>query len=318
MSIAFKPLTLEDKPVLDSYYAKVSYRNCDYSFANTFLWNNLYPVRWGVTDGMLVQLYAVEKPTFFFPVGDGDLKAALEAMMAYSEEQGFPFRMSLSREMEAQLERVMPGVFAIEYERDFADYVYRSEDLITLKGKKYHGKRNHINSFKEQYDWSYEPITDDNTMDCIRMLARWCKENDCTIDDEAGEEACVVRKALMYRTELGLVGGLIRLHGEPEDGEVVAFTLGEPVCADTFVVHFEKAFSHVNGAYPIINQQFIEHVASGYAYINREEDVGVEGLRRAKLSYKPVFLVEKGVATVKAPTVCCTAVGTAAPCGVDA
>jgi hypothetical protein len=99
----------------------------------------------------------------------------------------------------------------------------------------------------------------------------------------------VTLNALAHLEELELKGGLIRL-----DGEVIAFTLGEPICEDTFVVHIEKAFADIQGAYPMINQQFVEHECSDYQYINREEDTGAEGLRKAKLSYRPVFLVEKG------------------------
>ena len=150
--------------------------------------------------------------------------------------------------------------------------------------------------FKSVYDgrWSYEPITEDNVEECFQMALRWRNDNGCEEDEEKNAEMCVTLNALRLFKELELVGGLLRI-----DGEVVAFTIGEPVSADTFVVHIEKAFANIQGAYPMINQQFVEHECMDYQYVNREEDTGSEGLRKAKLSYRPVFLVEKGKVTEK-------------------
>lgn len=127
------------------------------------------------------------------------------------------------------------------------------------------------------------------------MAELWCMFNNCGGDDSKKSEFCVTKNSIRKFEELGLIGGVLRV-----DGEIVAFTIGEPVNEDTFVVHIEKAFSAVDGAYPMINQQFVEHELQGkYKYVNREEDLGVEGLRKAKLSYKPAFLIEKGIATLK-------------------
>ena len=225
------------------------------------------------------------------------MQKALEQMMEFSERNGFPFSMyNVTPADFERLERWYPGRFQIEYDRDQADYVYESEKLITLAGKKLHGKRNHINKFKNTYgdDWSYEPIHKENLEECFQMALKWRNENGCDDDREKNAEMCVTLNALRLFEELELTGGLLRA-----GGRIVAFTLGEPVCSDTFVVHIEKAFAEVPGAYPIINQQFAEHACAGYQYINREEDTGSEGLRKAKLSYRPVFMVEKGMVTEK-------------------
>ena len=124
------------------------------------------------------------------------------------------------------------------------------------------------------------------------MALRWRNDNGCNDDLEKNAEMCVTLNALRLFEELGLTGGVLRV-----DGEIVAFTIGEPVCSDTFVVHIEKAYAEIPGAYNMINQQFVEHECMDYTYVNREEDTGAEGLRRAKLSYRPVFLVEKGTVT---------------------
>ena len=195
-----------------------------------------------------------------------------------------------------RLQEWFPDRYQIEYDRDQADYVYETEKLATLSGKKLHGKRNHINKFKIMYEdrWSYEPMTKDNVEDCFQMALKWRNENGCEEDSEKNAEICVTLNSLRLFEELGLKGGVLRI-----DGEVAAFTVGEPICSDTFCVHIEKAYAEVQGAYPMINQQFVSHECMDYKYVNREEDTGAEGLRKAKMSYRPVFMVEKGTVTRK-------------------
>ena len=148
-----------------------------------------------------------------------------------------------------------------------------------------------MNKFTKTYDWVYEKITDENIDDCLAMLYKW-KEKNCEPGNiEKHAEACVSENALRKREFLGLKGGLLRANGE-----VVAFALGEQINEDTLVVHIEKAFSEVPGAYAVINPQFLIHESGGLKYVNREDDVGEPGLRKAKLSYHPEFLVEKGFA----------------------
>ena len=236
--------------------------------------------------------------SFAYPAGaPEDVKNALEEMMEYSKEKGRPFLMyNVTPEYFEQLNEWYPERFQIEYDRDSADYVYESEKLATLSGKKLHGKRNHINKFKSLYDgrWSYESMTGENLEDCFQMALKWRKENECEDDDEKRGEMCVALNSLRLFEELHLTGGVLRI-----DGEVVAFTIGEPICEDTYVVHIEKAYADVQGAYTMINQQFVEHECMNYKYVNREDDTGAEGLRKAKLSYRPAFMVEKGDVTEK-------------------
>ena len=189
---------------------------------------------------------------------------------------------NVTEENFAQLECWYPGVYKIQYDPDQADYVYDSEKLMTLAGKKLHGKRNHINKFKSLYeDWSYEQLNDDNVEECFQMALKWRTQNGCDEDMEENAEMCVTLNSLRLYKELGLIGGVLRA-----EGNIVAFTIGEPMCEDTFVVHIEKAFADVDGAYPMINQQFVQHECTDYAYINREDDAGSAGLRKAKLSYQ--------------------------------
>lgn len=297
--IHFKRAELEDKEIISHYFNHHTSRSCERTFVNVYLWSRKYPVKWAIVENVLV--FKSEDEThlsYAFPAGEEeDVKKAIEVLKEYSRERGVPFSMyNVTPDNFELLEKWYPGRFQIEYDRDSADYVYETEKLATLSGKKLHGKRNHINKFKNTYGdrWSYEPITKDNVEECFQMALTWRNDNGCNEDEEKNAEMCVTLNSLRLFEELELKGGLLRV-----DGKVAAFTLGEPVCSDTFVVHIEKAFAEIPGAYPMINQQFVEHECTDYKYVNREEDTGSEGLRKAKLSYRPAFLVEKGEVTEK-------------------
>lgn len=288
----FKRPELEDRDIINSYIQKQYTRSCDYTFANIYLWSRHYKVDYAVVNEMVVFRNRDAAHSFAFPLGEaGRLKGTIEALMEDCLEQEIPFQMHIVTPQQfALLEEAFPGMFAITYNRDAADYVYEAEKLANLSGKKYHGKKNHVNKFKKLYpDWSYESITDENVEECFQMALEWRRLNGCEEDVEKNAEMCVTLNSLRLMKELGLRGGLIRA-----DGRVVAFSIGEPLNEDTMVVHIEKAFADVPGAYPMINQQFVLHEAEGYKYVNREEDTGAEGLRQAKLSYHPVFMAEKG------------------------
>ena len=295
----FKRPELEDREIITSYFEKSPSRSCERSFVNVYLWSRHYKVKYAVIMDALV--FRNEEPdgscTFAFPAGEPDnVKRALDFLMDRSREKGCRFALyNVTPEMFAQLEAWYPGRFEIEYNRDYADYVYETEKLATLAGKKLHGKRNHINKFKTLYpDWSYEPLSDENVEDCFQMALAWRNQNGCEEDVEKNAEMCVTLNSLRLYKELGLKGGVLKA-----GGRIVAFTVGEPLCGDTFVVHIEKAFPDVDGAYPMINQQVVQHECMDYKDVNREEDTGAEGLRKAKLSYRPAFLEEKGVARLR-------------------
>ncbi len=299
MEIPFKKIELEDKAVIDRYLKKKTYRSCELIFSNVYLWSRYYPTDFAVVEDTLVFRSRREDGSISmtFPAGEEEkIRKALEVMFQVFEQEQRPIRMHLVQEQEFELlEQWYPGRFSITYDRDAADYVYETEKLTTLAGKKLHGKRNHINNFKKQYpDWSYERISEANQEDCFQMAMKWRQDHECEYDQEKRDEMCVTLNALRLLSELELVGGLLRV-----EGEVVAFTIGEPLNPDTFVVHIEKAFPDMQGAYPMINQQFVEHEAQDFLYVNREEDTGSEGLRKAKLSYRPAFLVNKGLVCEK-------------------
>lgn len=288
-----KPL-IEDVELLRTCFMAQRHMACDYSSGNIILWSKIYNTEIAYVKDMLIVKFNRGTDTFFsYPSGTGSPLEAVRWLETYCQARGIDLKFGIMEpEMYAELNEMFPGRFSIEYSRDSADYIYPVEKLAALSGKAYHGKKNHVNKFMKTYeDWSYEKMDGENTEECIRMVQQWCLENGCCDDRDKAAEICVCIDGIRWRKELGLTGGLIRTG----DG-IVALTLGEPLNQDTFVIHFEKAFSGIQGAYPMINQQFILHELMDYKYVNREEDMGLEGLRKAKESYKPVMMAEKGFA----------------------
>ena len=297
--IPFKHIELQDKELITSFTLNSPRRNCDLSFSNLCSWRFLYNTKFAIMDGfLLLKFWADGELVYMMPIGNGDLNKVLDALIEDANREGEPFcLLGICAGMCSELETFMPGRFQFTADRDYADYVYLRSDLATLSGKKFQAKRNHINKFKSLFEdrWSYESMTKDNLEECFQMALKWRTENDCEDDDEKRGEMCVALNSLRLFEELHLTGGVLRI-----DGKVVAFTIGEPICEDTYVVHIEKAYADVQGAYTMINQQFVEHECMNYKYVNREDDTGAEGLRKAKLSYRPAFMVEKGDVTEKA------------------
>lgn len=292
--VKFHDITIEDKAWMDARFAEDGRNACEYTFANNFIWRKVYQVEVAELHGCLVIRF-IENGSYCYsyPVGAGDKKAAVEELLFQCKKDGIPLVMSpLSEEDRTCLLRWFPGKFLIEGDRDDYDYIYSREKLATLAGKKLHGKRNHIARFMDAGDWEYEPMTDENMEECRTMTYTWMRMRSEKWNEEMEDEIMVLHEAFDHRKELGLVGGVLR-----KAGEIVAFCMGEPLNDTTFVVHFEKAYPMMQGAYPMINQQFVQHECGEYEYVNREEDTGDPGLRKAKLSYYPEILLTKYVAT---------------------
>lgn len=294
----FKKIELSDRQWMDEKLAQSNFRGSEYCFTNSFNWRDVYGVEVGQTHGMLVVKCTKPVVTYSFPAGKGDLKSAIMDIIDDSKQSGVPMMINcIGTEGKDQLEQLFPNMFEITFDRDTCDYIYDRESLTTLAGKKLQSKRNHINKFKENYpNWVYEDISLENIQDCYDMNTKWCETYGCMENDGLAKEGCAVRSAFKHFQALQLKGGLLR--GEP-NGEVLAYTMGTGLNSDTFIVHIEKAFHDIQGAYPLINQQFVEHNCQDYIYVNREDDTGAEGLRKAKLSYKPAILLEKYYAVLR-------------------
>lgn len=295
--IPFKDITLADKDTITSFTMKSDRRNCDLSFSNLCSWRFLYDTQFAVLDDFLVfKFWAQGQLAYMMPVGAGDRKAILQKLIEDADREQQPFCMlGVCSNMRSELEEIMPERFTFSEDRDYADYIYLRSDLATLKGKKFQPKRNHVNRFRNTYpDYEYGPITPERIRECLELEAEWCKVNNCDQQEGTGNE----RRALIYALHnfeaLGLTGGILHANGK-----IVAFTFGMPINHDTFGVHVEKADTTIDGAYAMINHEFANHIPEQFTYINREEDLGIEGLRKAKLSYQPTIILAKYMACLK-------------------
>jgi hypothetical protein len=235
---------------------------------------------------------------YLFPTGCGDIRPVIAAMIQDALACGHEFVMvGLLPEDAALLEKLYKGSFEFKKWRDGFDYVYLLEKLVLLPGRKLHAKRNHINFFIENNDWTFEPITRENLGECRKMNEEWYREKGQSCNAGLANERRAVDKCFENYSELGLEGGLLRA-----SGRIVAYTIGEPLNSDTYVIHVEKAFSSIRGAYQMINREFASYIRDNHPhiiYVNREDDTGDKGLRRAKLSYYPDRMIEKYTARYK-------------------
>ena len=294
--IEFRVPELSDKHWVKERLSKKDNLTCEYSFSNIFSYTEKMKLLIADVKGYLVtKCYIEDTVGYCYPVGEGDIKEVLSLVIAdMGKEENNCFLFGVSSDDKKELEMLFPEKFNILLDRDGADYIYSSEDLISLAGKKYQPKRNHISFFKKNYNWSYESMSSDNVGDCYNMNVKWLEKSGSIYSEDLETELKIIRKVFENFEELGCKGAVIRV-----DGDVVAFAMGEEINTDTFCVHFEKAFSDLRGSYPMINQQFVENELSEYKFIDREDDLGLENLRKAKLSYHPVRLPDKYEAWLK-------------------
>ncbi len=287
-------ININDKALFDRYFAASNPQPSEMTFTNLFMWRNSYKFRYTEIEGLLCIIAVPEggEPFAFMPVGNTNPEAmagAIEQLKGYFSEHGW--QLQFKRVYEEALDAFKPFVSLeadVQHDRASSDYVYLASDLIGLKGKKFDGKRNHINKFKKLYEYEYAAIDKTNIEDCHKIMETWCRERNCTGDDDFYREKVANSELLDNYEVLGCKGALVKVNGSSE-----AFTVGEMLNRDTAVIHIEKANAKVNGLYTFINQQFCENEWQNTQYINREQDLGIEGLRKAKLSYNPVRLVNK-------------------------
>lgn len=287
-------LKIEHKELLESYISEDSAEICDFSFGNLFCWSAKEHTEFCEKNGFLFIRATFNGVTSYaFPWGTGDINSALDEIVKDSEEREAD--LSFFCLSEGQLEKLktyFKDRLVSKEQRDYFDYVYVAENLATLSGRKYHSKKNHVNSFLKKNNYSFEEINQDNISECVDFSHKWFMENESTQVLEA--ERQVIDLAFRKYAQLGFKGAVLKV-----EGQVIGFCLGEPLVGnETFCIHFEKADSRFSNAYAAINKLFSEKLADNYKYINREDDAGVEGLRKAKLSYKPHHLVKKYYAKI--------------------
>ena len=293
--LIFYPFEIQDRERLLPYFTKRS-RTCDRTFTTQFCWQQYYRAAWAESDGWLIIRAFIngERRAAYILLSQEDTpdyKVILQKVEADASQLGLPLTLMGLTEPECEeLRRQYPDTFVFDNNRDFADYIYRTEDLRTLKGRKFAQKRNHVNKFKSLYPiFRYESITDENIGDCLRLEEDWIAQHP---DDESAQvERTVIQTGLQHFHELGLIGGTLYV-----DNQIIAFTYGSPVNSYMFCTHVEKADIRYEGVYQMINQQLALHLPDQYTLINREEDLGMPGLRKAKMSYEPVEMAYKTTA----------------------
>lgn len=289
--LEFRTIQLEDREWITQVLRKSDYRGCEYSFANNMAWRRL--------SGSQIARYkdfylccAMETadgiPSFCYPAGEGDHFDVIAQMRAFSASRHAPlFIWNVSDERLSWLAAHFPDEFVTEENRESWDYLYRAEDLAHLAGRKYHQKRNFLHRFAE-YGAVWSDLSERDFDDCIAFAAVHYSDR-MEGDHSAVSEQFAIDTYFRHFDTLQMQGGVLRV-----DGRIVAFTIGEPLSSDTFCVHIEKADTAFQGAYAAVNQGFARRIlAQGFTFINREEDMGLPGLRKAKESYHPCMMQVK-------------------------
>ncbi len=267
---------------------------CDFTFGNLYSWSAAEHTEIAESDGFLFLRTTFNGVTSYaFPWGNGDINKALSRIVTDAEKRGADLSFfCIAEEQIPFLENYFGNKLIIKEQRDYFDYVYSANRLSALSGRKLHSKKNHVNSFNRKYNYTFEEISPANICQCIRFSHNWFMENECTQRLEA--ERQVIDCAFKNYEKLGFVGAVLKINGE-----IQAYCLGEPMAdGETFCTHFEKASNAYSTAYSVINKLFAEMISEKYKYINREDDAGVEGMRKAKTSYQPEFLVKKYYAKI--------------------
>lgn len=290
--LEFHTPTIDDYKWIKNLTYSSGQIGCDISFATTYLWRNVYDIRVCNYDGVYYKAYFCDDKLsgYAFPIGDKPPIEMLKPLMLDAQQRGIkPLIGMLNRTNKEILEHLYPDVFDIVEERDDADYIYSRDNLAQLAGKKYHAKRNHISKFKRNYpDYEYKPLDKTNFEDAFFVAHKWHLNN----NSEDKSELYVIREALDSFFELELMGGVLYVGNRP-----VAMTIASKINDSVCDVNFEKAVE-ADGAYAVINNEFAK-AHDKFLQLNREEDLGIEGLRKSKLSYYPDKILMKYTAIMK-------------------
>lgn len=287
----FCSIALSDKPRVDAVLRACGSQSCEFAFGNLFIWQKVYHTQISFCDDMLIVSYQTpEESSYTCPKGVGDFEKAIREISDHARQNGRRlFLYGCSEEEARQIDQLFPNRFSFEVDEGYYEYIYSAEALADLAGRKYHDKRNHIAAFERNNpDWTFEEINKKNIGQCAEMNERWLRLNEYKDEVQLSAEHNVLNIAMANYDTLGFYGGLIRA-----GGKVVAFSFGERLNDTTFCTHFEKAYADVKGAYQIINREMARRLRSDFVYINREEDTGSPGLRRAKQSYHPTVWLKK-------------------------
>ncbi len=286
--LSLKKIELEDVKVLKAYFNAYPERQCDRSAGATAMWRDYFDNSYTVIDGTLI---LSSESRFVFPIGR-NIENALDEIEKHCREINIPMILCTVNKKELAKIADRYNDFEADADRDWFDYLYEKDAMLNLTGKKYSTPRNHINKFKKLYqNWSFEPINGENISDLIEFTKNFTFNSEK--DESANLELQMCIEVLEKYEIYDMLGGVLKV-----DGKIAGYSIGE-IVGDTLFCHIEKADISFGGAYQMLTNQFLKMYASGddVKYVNREEDCGDEGLRRSKMSYHPIELIEKN--TVK-------------------
>lgn len=293
----FKDISIDSKKELDKYFNLVDYEACEYCFATLYLWQHVYKTKYYIGEDFAVIMAEYEGNSFsILPLASKEkLPKVIDFVVKHFESEGkkIYFR-GITKEVVEMLNEKYPRKFNYTEERDLFDYIYDGESLRTLAGKKNQKKRNHLNYFLKEYEgrYEYKLLSKENFGECLQLLSAWTinKEENDEFDEGMDDEFVGIKKIF---DDYDNLEDKLKVAGVYVDGKLEAFTMGELINPNMALVHIEKANPDIRGLYQYINQQFILNEFPQVEFVNREEDLGIPGLRKAKLSYHPVRFVEK-------------------------
>lgn len=287
--LSFRNLTWQDKDIYTKYYQASPVHYAEYSFFCLLGWSHAYPIEIAETGGPLCWFRSAGPlPGMFGPVGNWEAVTDWDAELSQFRPGDVIY------DVPAKVKEILAGRENLRFtdDRDQHEYVYAVKDLTALKGKAYAHKRNRVRAFFDGYEWDYYPITPGDFADIIDFQERWRARRMLTMTqeeaDSLADEDRAIQNAFDRWSDFGLIGGMLKV-----DGEIVAYTIAQELDPQNLDVMFEKAFHEYAGSYQAINYMFLKEQAGGYTWVNREEDMGEPGLREAKMSYNPAFMLEK-------------------------
>ena len=284
----FKEIGLNFRDVIQEHLRSNPLEASEYTFTNLFAFRDLYNFKIASLKHNLIILKNAEPRSMFCPVGNSHMDTVLDELSGYLIDERDTCFMERVPESFVNSYLTNNDRYRAGEERAHFDYVYDIKELAELKGRKFHDKKNKVNKFRNSYTYEYASITPDLIAECLEFEDYWCEVRECEKYYGLHKERCAIREMLNNFGALELRGGVIRM-----EGKIAALTLGEKLLPDTLVIHIEKANADIPGLYQVIQQEFLIHEAGDFRFVNREQDLGMEGLRRSKMSYNPMKFVKK-------------------------
>lgn len=279
----FKPIGIEDLSVFNRFFKDNPPEISEFTFTNLYAWRETYQLKAAILGGMLIVCSESEKQRrFFYPIGTGDTKSVMEDIL----KSGGGVFIRVPEAVKLLFEN--DTRFKIDLDMDNSDYLFKTADLAALAGRKYDGKRNLIKKFKSRYKYEYSELKAENAAECLEFEEEWCSIKDCASVEGLDNERRAFREMFKNFSFFELVAGAIKV-----EGKISAVAIGEDLNPNTLVMHILKANPKIEGLYQVINNEFLSRQAGNFEYVNLEQDLGVEGLRKSKLSYHPVKMVRK-------------------------